>query len=186
MKDILWTDRLKAFVNVFLRSGAWFVVLVYMFVVGIPSYYEYKVRVPDEDGLYYDQGIYIYDYFGSKKGYMTGVKNKDGINYYTCSYGAGGRHDCMLSDFHKELKGQPIKLWWFWQPVYWGSEQRRIVRLQIGGEEFFNRVDTEKRVISQKKFVLWGNLFYGMFCFFIIYFLCKGKRRKDNESAVNH
>lgn len=181
MEDIPWTDRLKAFVKVFLRSGAWFVVLVYVFGAGIPGYYEYTVKIPDEVELNYDKGVYVYDYFGSKKGYMTGVKNKDGINYYTCSYGVSGRNDCMLSDLHKELKGQPIELWWFWQPVYWGSEQRRIVRLQIGGEELFNGVDTEGVIAFHKKFILWVNLFYGAFCFCIIYFLCKDKRRKGSE-----
>lgn len=129
-----------------IRIGYVVLALIYVFVILIPLLYERNTRIPEMGELLQTNGNLICKEIGNRGDYLTGVKIVDGQpQFFTCSGGSfGARPDCFgpRVDKCQKLSGKQTTVWWFEQPVYLFSTQKRLVRLAVDGKEEISRERT--------------------------------------------
>jgi hypothetical protein len=140
-----------------IRIGYFVLALIFVFLILIPLGYTWRAEIPPSHQLRVTAGTLTYQEIGKRGNRLTGIETKSGTFYFTCSKGKYGSYpDCLfpLSEYEK-LSGKPATVWWFEQPVYLFSTQKRLVRLDVSGEEKVSYEKTLKLTKSSAEDALW-------------------------------
>lgn len=168
------------------RIGNWLLIPIYILVIALPIYYEWKAVIPPTENLQIAEGELIYKLSGGKRGTLIGLKTPDGARFFTCRKGLfGSRHDCWTRDFKRTnaLEGKPAVVWWFKQSVYPFVTQDRLVRLVVDGKEVLSREITYNFTQRSRGEAPWYAL--TLFVFFVwiaVYFERGARRIKHGQS----
>lgn len=120
-----------------IRIGSVICVLIYIFIVLIPLFYTWHAEIPPLGSLNKTSGKFTYKKIGNKGNYLVGVSSSSSATFFTCAASKFGAYpDCLQgkSEYEK-LVDQPTTAFWFEQPVYLFSTQKRLVKLIVSGEE---------------------------------------------------
>lgn len=119
-----------------IRIGSLLLVPLWVFMILIPFGYEWWAEIPPFEQLQVTSGELTYQDLGKRGDRMTGIKSASGTDFFTCATGQYDHTDCVfpMAEYEK-LAGKPATVWWYEQPVYLFSTQKRLVRLVVDGEE---------------------------------------------------
>lgn len=166
------------------RSGAWVFIPAIVFLMMVPKFYVWIAEVPEADGLNKVEGTLVHKKISSRKGWKVGIRNGPEIHYFTCGYGSGAKHTChanraKLSDY-EGLEGANATVWWYEQPIYLFSEQKRLVRLDVSGRTIISRSDTQKDIRRHAQRAPWWVVAYILFCLMSGAWLISLEKRKTH------
>jgi len=141
------------------QPATWFVTAILVFGTLIPNYYLWSARVPAHENLSRTQGILVHEKVSNRKGWKVGLASGDDLMSFTCSDRIGQRHTCYadrmkLSD-HEELEGRFATVWWFEEPIYFFTTQKRLVQLDIGDTNLISQQDTVNTVTRRAERAPW-------------------------------
>lgn len=160
-------DRIgKRIVRFFLvtRWGIFFLFFVGFSILTLPPIiYSWGVFFPETKDIKHTKGKFIYKAAG-KGDYVPGIDNSGREEYFGCKKQAGLHHYCIndrelykkykgdnLERYYFETwKGKDAELSWFNQPVYFFSEQRRLIELTVDGVVVIP-AENVRRVIEENR-----------------------------------
>lgn len=180
MSESRWKRRFVSWV----RIGNWLLIPIYIFVIALPLYYEWKTEIPSVEQFNRADGNLVYKRI-VKKGALIGLKSDEGAQYFTCRPGLfTNTHDCLISTQMLDgLIERPATVWWFEQTIYPLSTQRRLVKLVVDGQEKVSIAMTEKRTDRASEDAPWFAV--GLSVFFVliaIYFERLARRIEHGQS----
>lgn len=122
------------------QPAFWFAIAIFVFGMLIPNYYLWSANVPVLENLNRIQGILVHQKVSNRRGWKVGLAHGDDLMSFTCSDRIGLRHTCYadrmkLSD-HEDWEGRLATVWWYEQPIYLFTTQRRLVQVDIGDTTF--------------------------------------------------
>jgi len=171
-----------------IRIGNWLLIPIYIFVVGLPLYYEWVTNVPVMERLNTVSGELIYKWTGGRTGAMPGIK-LSGVDYYfTCRDGLiGNRHDCpnLYLQKIKNLAGGEATAWWFEHEVYPFLKENKLIRLTVGGEDVFDPGRERERIERSRKSAPWYALIMFVFSVVVALYFEYLKRKIEHGQANN-
>lgn len=166
-----------------IRVGSVLTMLICVFVLLIPDFYEWTAEIPPFEQLQIASGDLTYQKVGKNKNeWLTGLKSASGETYFTCAAGIG-HPDCLLPvSEYTRLAGKPTTIWWFEQPVYLFVTHKRAVRLVVDGDE---KVSYEKTLVVAKKnakFAIWmAFIELGLFISIVVWFELRIREQKNEQ-----
>jgi hypothetical protein len=156
------------------RHRNWLIpLLIYVFTILIPFYYECRTEIPPDATLNETEGTFFYRRVG-KPGYLVELTNEGRKDVFTCreNMTIGNKHDCLPHNLDAgPLNGKMATVWWFDQEIYPFIHQRRLVRLIVDGKLLVSRAKTvasAETSAGQAPWVVIGALI--LFVFFTWYF----------------
>lgn len=131
-----------------IRIGSVVSLLLYLHMIFIPLVYEWRPAVPPMAQLQVARGELTFQDVG-KGDRLTGIKSATGTTFFSCATGKIGHPNCLfdLGDYEK-LAGKQATLWWYEQPIYLFTTQKRVVRLIVNEEE---KISYEKTALWTEK-----------------------------------
>lgn len=145
-----------------IRIGSVLTMLLYVFFVLIPSSYSALAEIPPLDRLQVTSGELTYQEVGKRGDRLTGIKVGSETIFFTCAPEKFVHPNCLVSKTEYEnLAGKSATVWWFDQPIYLFSTQKRLVRLVVAGEEkesYAKTVDVTRRIAKSAPWFIWGAL----------------------------
>ncbi|MBC2731585.1 hypothetical protein [Thiobacillus sp.] len=148
-----------------IRIGSALSMLIYIFVILIPSTYAWLAEVPPQNQLQVMTGKLVYQDGPRRGDKLTGIQAASGTVFFTCSTEKFVHPNCLFPvTEYKSLSGKLATAWWFEQPIYLLSTQKRLVRLVVDRKEILSygkTVDvTKKSAKSAPWFIgIWFALF---------------------------
>jgi hypothetical protein len=131
-----------------------------VFVIGVPGWYLWASKIPEDVFLEKTSGVLVVKRFG--KNISDGVRESSGEEvYFSCGSDGG----CIPRERRKELIGKSAEVWWFYMPSHvFGSKQRLAVRIFVGEEEVLTRSVAEINLKNAR----YGFLVAGFFVAFFV------------------
>ena len=119
-----------------IRIGSLLLIPLWMFMILIPFSCTWWAEIPPFEQLQMTSGELTYQDVGKRGDRLTGIKSESSTIFFTCAEGKFFHPDCLfpMAEYEK-LSGKPATVWWYEQPVYLFSTQKRLVRMVVAGEE---------------------------------------------------
>jgi len=156
------------------RIGNIVTILMYIFMIAIPNYYISTAELPEKHQLNISEGTVVLKRTG-KKVYRIGVHehSSDKKLYFSCARAyTGSKIICAknlgTSKHAEKINGKRAKIYWYEQPIFSSLiVRRRMVIINIEGEEMLSYEDTREDILSSAK---WAPFDAGLLLMIILYF----------------
>jgi hypothetical protein len=93
----------------------------------------------------------------------VGINTHSGVEWFSCKTGKLDYLGCEIThENYAALEGKEATAWWFEQPVYFASVQRRVMRLVVDGKELIRYEKARERAETNRRNLLGGLLLWSL------------------------
>ncbi len=159
------------------------IILFYIFMILIPAMYSITSKLPPDDELLQSSGVLSFEYV-PRKGTLTWLKTPNGDMLFTCRDKMGSSNDCYLKkEVEQRIQGKFATILWYRHPIYFWTEQNRLVELRVNNEAVISRETTQNDLNRHSKWAIWQSiiLFIAFIGIDIFFSRLYKKKRINNE-----